>query len=461
MSAARSAQHAESTLTAIGDERLPIVREIFRNLVTAEGTRAVREMGRAAVGLRRFARRIAPRSVLRALIDARLLTSYEDPDEDERPTRRVEVVHESLLTSWPRLVRWQTQDADAAQLRDQLRQAARTWDEHDRTRDYLWTGQGVSRVRVVERAYPGGLTDIEEDFAAAMSSHNKRRKRRRRLAVAAAFVILLAVLAVVGVSRQQAIAEANRAEAAKLLALAQMLLQKGPTEALAWATSSLELADTPEARVFAMRALWAAPPARVIPAEFGAARVPSFSPDGRWLATAGHHAEVMVWPEGGGDPIRLPGHTISHRGSTLGLWSGNGYLVTGHFTEPNVRVWSIPERRSVRTIELPPNTWWRVGEKHLFAQIGKQDVPGFGPAGVGPVKLRRWVLPDGDPEDLGTVDLDALGTHRARRGAAAGKSLQPPLLHRPAPGHLDEEDAGDEHHRGDGDEVVRCPQRRW
>ncbi len=40
------------------------------------------------------------------------------------PTRRVEIIHESLLANWPRLVRWQTQDADAVQLRDQLRQAA-------------------------------------------------------------------------------------------------------------------------------------------------------------------------------------------------------------------------------------------------------------------------------------------------------------------------------------------------
>ena len=38
------AQHAEATLEAIGTERLPIVRELFRNLVTAKGTRAIREV---------------------------------------------------------------------------------------------------------------------------------------------------------------------------------------------------------------------------------------------------------------------------------------------------------------------------------------------------------------------------------------------------------------------------------
>ena len=37
------ARHAETTIDVIGHERVPIVRELFRNLVTAEGTRAVRE----------------------------------------------------------------------------------------------------------------------------------------------------------------------------------------------------------------------------------------------------------------------------------------------------------------------------------------------------------------------------------------------------------------------------------
>ena len=37
------AQHAEATLERIGAPRIPLVREIFRNLVTAQGTRAVRD----------------------------------------------------------------------------------------------------------------------------------------------------------------------------------------------------------------------------------------------------------------------------------------------------------------------------------------------------------------------------------------------------------------------------------
>ena len=55
---------------------------------------------------------------------------------------------------------------------------------------------------------------------------------------------------------------ARRSEASRLLALGQLRLAEDPTEALAFATASLELADTPEARVFAMKALGEGPPAR-------------------------------------------------------------------------------------------------------------------------------------------------------------------------------------------------------
>ena len=68
------AQHAEATMDRIGTERQAIVREIFRNLVTAQGTRAVAEREEL---LSVFPDRAAAEEVLGELIDARLLTSYE------------------------------------------------------------------------------------------------------------------------------------------------------------------------------------------------------------------------------------------------------------------------------------------------------------------------------------------------------------------------------------------------
>ena len=406
------ARHAEATVAYIGSGRLPVVRELFRNLVTAEGTRAVREWGeilsvfdtanvrRAGINPALTEGTAAAEEVLGQLIDARLLTSYEIREEDEEPTRRIEIVHESLLTNWPRLVGWQTQDADSARMRDELRHAARSWEEHGRHRDRLWGGAAFREFAVWRERYPGGLSELEEDYSRAMTAHAKRRKRRRRMAVAVAFLVLLAVLGVVGVSRQQAIAEANRAEAAKLVALAQARLQTDPTEALAFTTASLEMADTPAARSFVMRALWEAPPALVLDSAGGPAVFPRFSPDGSAIASMGFRDAAAVWWDTGDGPLILdPPGSRAVRGWTA-QWISQELVATGvHFKSANaerVFIWSVPEGRLLRTIEFGGPTYWQVEGHRLLTETYLSH-----PTRRFDILLRSWRLLDGEPEELG------------------------------------------------------------
>ena len=147
------AQHAEATLESVGPMRAPIVREIFRNLVTASGTRAVQERDEL---LSAFAdQHSAAADVLDRLVEARLLTSFEAPSEEGTTShRRLEIIHESLLAAWPRLARWRDQDAEGARLRDQLRQAARLWDERGRPPELLWTGPSFAEYPGLEVALP-------------------------------------------------------------------------------------------------------------------------------------------------------------------------------------------------------------------------------------------------------------------------------------------------------------------
>jgi hypothetical protein len=71
------AQHAEETLSRVGEERTPLVRELFRNLVTAHGTRASREVEELLSIFPKEDDRKAAGEVLRELIAARVLTAYE------------------------------------------------------------------------------------------------------------------------------------------------------------------------------------------------------------------------------------------------------------------------------------------------------------------------------------------------------------------------------------------------
>ena len=84
------AQHAEATLERIGQERVPIVRELFRNLVTAQKTRATvdrEELLSVFAGEDAGPGRDAAARVLDVLVDARLLTSYELPEAGGRERR--------------------------------------------------------------------------------------------------------------------------------------------------------------------------------------------------------------------------------------------------------------------------------------------------------------------------------------------------------------------------------------
>ena len=76
------AQHAEATLERIGRDKVPLVREIFRNLVTAQGTRAARDRDEL-LSVFPAGERAAVAGILDALVASRLLVSYEAEAEAE------------------------------------------------------------------------------------------------------------------------------------------------------------------------------------------------------------------------------------------------------------------------------------------------------------------------------------------------------------------------------------------
>jgi WD40 repeat protein len=301
-------------------------------------------------------------------------------------------------------VGWRTQDADSARVRDELRQAARTWDEHDRSDDLLWTGSAYREFSLWRERYPGGLSELEEAFAWEMTALATRRSRRRRIAVGSAFVTLLLVLAVVGSFWRRSVLETRRAEASKLVALAQVQLETDPTEALAYATASLELADSSAARSFVMRTLWEAPPALAFESRD---TIRSFSPAGGWVAVAGLGDVAEVWSDAGDGPIVLRGLDANPAcGNGVG-WISESLLLTGAgadcFLAERVRIWSVPDAHVVRTIEFGARSWWQVEGQRLFVETAASD-----PAHEGELLLRSWRLPEGEPEDLGWVKPKAL-----------------------------------------------------
>jgi WD40 repeat protein len=428
------AQHAEATMDRIGTERQGIVREVFRNLVTAQGTRAVAEREEL---LSAFPERTAAEEVLRELVDARLVTSYELEGREGEPSHhRIEVVHESLLKAWPRLVRWQAQDEDGAVLRDQLKQAAHLWQEKRRTIDLLWTGTAFREFELWRERYAGALTALEEDFARAMAERAQRQRRLRRLVAGAVLAAALVVAVVTGGlwrrsegARERARAEALRAEAGKLLALGRTHLEADPTAALAYAKGSLDLYDTPEARRFALEVLWRGPVARVLSLEQAAKQLHlpeeergieptlTMSPDGRWLvAKRADQPQALLFPSDGGPPRALPipaGATTN----VLAFGPRSDLLITPGSGQ-TLKYSSLPDLRELRTVKLAGVGSWTSflrGER-LFVQT---PVPGSGTDGkTNELLVQELRLPEGEPKVVATLhtndvfpnDADPTGT---------------------------------------------------
>jgi len=427
------AQHAEATLERIGPEKQSVVREIFRNLVTAQGTRAV---VRREELLSVFPDPAAAAPVLHHLIASRLLTSYEGaaarpsgrrapdspgvsprPEEDDAGApsdHRIEIVHESLLRSWPRLVQWQAQDADGAILRDQLKQAAHLWEEKGRPDDLVWTGPSYLEYRTWRARYPGALSSVEEDFARAMASLANRRRRHQRLiagvTVAAALVVALATSALwrrSEVARSHAEEEARlaeaqtrRAEASRLLALGQNLAAEFPTGAFAYAVKSLETADSQEARLFALRMMQRAPLALLaaVRSEDGAeAHSPAFSPDGEWFAIGGYR-KVTLWSRDGRDPRIVGDYPSLGFAFVVPAFSSEGdILLTNQMGE--VRAYTTREGRALwkaKAVEGPSYGLTRGDNLYTLTAPTTEPATSW--------LLHRWDPIRGVPQLVGAAD---------------------------------------------------------
>ena len=391
------AQHAEETLERVGDARHALVRDILRNLVTPEGTRASVDRGEL---LSAFADHRAAEEVLDELVDARLLTTYEARARDGERRYRVEIIHESLLRAWPRLVRWQAQDAEGALLRDQLKQAAHLWDEKGRPADLLWSGTSFRELALWRERYPGALTALEEQFARAMTSRAESRRRRRRIGTAAAFAALLLVLAVIGVllrrtnlALERSVVDEARARASRLVARGRLELERYPTAALAYARKSLETADTIEGRLLAQEALWRGPTARLLPlpASADCTRV-AFSPDGSSLACAGFLDKAVVWQDDGGPPLVHAGLPSMADARSVAFDEKGERLLSWVPGDAALRVWP---KAAAAARELDASAEWvRVTGPGQVATLGPLE------PGTRDRVVRRWSLAEGTKADV-------------------------------------------------------------
>jgi serine/threonine protein kinase len=214
------ATHADNTLGELPVQTRPLARAIFLRLVTPERTRAIVSMDE----LRELSKDSHEIQLLiDILVQARLLVVQTGGGSSGA---MVELVHESLVHTWPTLKRWLDEGQEDSVFMEQLRNAARQWNANGRDDGLLWRGEVVEEAQRFQRRYRGELPEVQHAFLDAVFSQATRATRRKRaLAVGStAFLIMLvaaSAVALVVIRNAQREAERQAEVAQKLEAEAR------------------------------------------------------------------------------------------------------------------------------------------------------------------------------------------------------------------------------------------------
>ncbi|MGH7457070.1 MAG: hypothetical protein ACRENG_37315, partial [bacterium] len=159
-------KRAEAEFARLTPTQQEILRKMFvlRLIQPGEGTedtrrRATKEELLAAGGNAKEAE-----TVLQQWANARLLTTTRD---EEKKQEIVDVAHEALIHTWPKVQDWLKDQRENTRLIDQLRKAVAEWQRAGKSPDYLYKGAQLARAEELFRLYARDLTALEKEFIAA------------------------------------------------------------------------------------------------------------------------------------------------------------------------------------------------------------------------------------------------------------------------------------------------------
>lgn len=179
-------RHAEAALAQLSSAEYRSARQLLLPLVGGSTRRSIPRSQLLA---------LAPHgeAVLDRLLAARLLVQHTT---DQRDEPLVEIAHESLLSTWPQLVRWLEESRDERRLLTELMDASALWRRQGSRAAAAWSFGDLEAAR--RRAAQLDLQlppEVLEFFAAV--EHRHRYERRRRFAVMMAITAILSIAAVV------------------------------------------------------------------------------------------------------------------------------------------------------------------------------------------------------------------------------------------------------------------------
>jgi len=213
------ARYADRVLEELPPESQGAARNLFLRLVTPDRTRAIvpveelSEPSLAGPGAERL---------VEQLVQARLLVLQKGGG-----SRTAELVHESLVHTWPTLRRWLDERGEDAHFLEQLRVGAAQWSARGRGSDLLWRGELADEARRFQRRLRRELPEQQQAFLAAVLANQDRIARRKRAFVVGVVTVLtimvvgsLVALVIIRGAQQEAERQTGIARAAETTAKA-------------------------------------------------------------------------------------------------------------------------------------------------------------------------------------------------------------------------------------------------
>ncbi|MBP2328813.1 WD40 repeat protein [Kibdelosporangium banguiense] len=369
------------------DEQL-LARDVFLRLTAfGEGT----EDTRRRVARSELLDRVGAESmakVLARLAEERLVTLGSDT---------VEVAHEALIRSWPRLRAWLAEDREALSAHRRLTETVADWERHDRDDGLLYRG---ARLTAWQDDSLERFNDAEREFLSLSFSaaDRERRGRRRRTRVAFGFsvtatavVTVLAVLAMMLAGRNAE--ERELAYSRQLIADARAQGQRDPELGLLLTREAYRIRPGAETEAALRQAAVDSRVRASLTGHQGKITGVAFAEDGRQLVTSGADGALRVWEWTDGHvsskpPVVLRGHQ-GEAWSPVFSWDGSRIAAAG--VDGMVSVWDVRSGTAV-LLRGHQDAVWAVS----FSQDG-QRVASAGQDGT----IRVWRADgSGEPDVL-------------------------------------------------------------
>ncbi|MHC9518772.1 AAA family ATPase [Prescottella equi] len=303
----------------------------------------------------------AGRRVVDHFVNARVLVADGDA---------VELIHDAVIYTWPRLRTWIQEDRSYSALRQQIETDAVHWEDSDRNSSLLYhrgrldlltehaqtrADHGTPTGESAVEAVAASLTPAAADFLEASVGQVRRqtwRKRTVMTALALSTVVAVAMGAMALAAKSRAEDERSAAQFQQVVALADALRESDPTTSAQLSLAAWRMRPGSDDAFSRLVATETTPISRSLTGHTGPVYGVAFSADGRTLATASDDRSVRLWDLADGSvPVQI-GQELTGPDQYMASvsFSPDGHLLAAGGGDGTMWIWDIGDRSAPRAL---------------------------------------------------------------------------------------------------------------